>query len=495
MKKIRLTLLLMFIATIACAQAPVMEWEKCFGGSGHDYGRDIIQTSDGGYIAVGRIGSNDYDGIGNHSVSGGYTDAFVVKLSATYITEWIKCLGGSYDEYASSVLETSDHGFIMAGSAESNDGDVNDNHGDGGLMTKKYDGWIVKLDSSGEIVWKKCYGGTENDIIWKMISTHDGGYICMGNSHSNDGDIVNPEGLDKGWLLKIDSVGNIIWSQVYGGNIVTRFYDITPTSDGGFMIAGEKNWGDLVWFLKVDEVGVVEWEMDYETTDDYFRGITQLSDGSYIAVGWTYDFQICPYEVGLILKISESGVVEWRQQGTYCWSQYYTVKVISDGSIMVGGDAKNETNNYSDFLLIKMSDTGQVIWEQQYQETGREKLATFQQTTDQGFILVGSTTYPWTANHGGYDMWILKLSPETGIVEFDPTLQFQVYPNPTPSILNIQIDPALLNTPYKIYSITGQLVHSGNLTAETMQLNIESFTEGIYFLQIGSQTRKIVKIK
>ena len=133
----------------------------------------------------------------------------------------------------------------MAGSTLSNDGDVSGNHG-------ASDGWVVKLDSSGEIVWKKCYGGTENDIIWKMISTHDGGYICMGNSHSNDGDIVNPEGLDKGWLLKIDSVGNIIWSQVYGGNIVTRFYDITPTSDGGFMIAGEKNWGDLVWFLKVD---------------------------------------------------------------------------------------------------------------------------------------------------------------------------------------------------------------------------------------------------
>ena len=484
MKKNGLTFLFILIAAIANAQAPTIEWEKCFGGSSHDYGRDIIQTSDGGYIAVGSTLSNDYDAIGCHA----FYNIFVVKLSANYITEWTKCLGGSHYDYASSILETSDQGFILVGSTASNDGDVSGNHGG-------FDGWVVKLDNSGEIEWQKCYGGTSYDDPHTIIATNDGGYICMGNSNSNDGDIVNPEGINKGWLLKIDSVGNIIWSQVYGGNIVTRFHDITPTSDGGYMIVGEKNLGALIWFLKVDEVGVVEWEMDYETTDDIIYGITQLSDGSYIAVGWTYDYQICPYEVGLILKISESGVLEWRRQGTYCWSQYYTVKVISDGSVVVGGDAKNVTNNYPDFLLIKMSQTGQVIWEQQYQETGRETLASFQQTTDQGFILVGSTTYPWTANHGGYDMWILKLSPEVGIVELDPTLQFQVSPNPTPNILNIQIDPALLDTPYKIYSTTGQLVQSGNLTAETMQLNIESFTEGIYILQIGNQTQKIVKVR
>jgi len=124
-----------------------------------------------------------------------------------------------------------------------------------------------------------------------------------------------------------------------------------------------------------------------------------------------------------------------------------------------------------------------------------EYFSSFQQTADHGFILMSRTLSAWTGYHGGSDMWIAKLAPETGIVELDPTLQFQVYPNPTQNILNLQIDPALLDTPYKIYSTTGQLVHFGSLTAETMQLNMESFTEGIYILQIGNQTRKIVKIK
>ncbi|HOH23452.1 MAG TPA: hypothetical protein PLB61_08960, partial [Bacteroidales bacterium] len=116
MKAVKLTLLFILIATIANAQAPTIEWEKCFGGSGHDYGRDIIQTSDHGYIIAGRTASNDYDAVGNHSVSGGYADAFVVKLSATYTTEWIKCVGGSKSESAACVIETSDHGFIFVGS-------------------------------------------------------------------------------------------------------------------------------------------------------------------------------------------------------------------------------------------------------------------------------------------------------------------------------------------------------------------------------------------
>lgn len=497
MKAIRLTFLFMFISTIVSAQAPTIEWEKCFGGTSNDFGLDIIQTSDHGYIIAGITGSKDHDAVGNHSVFGGGFDAFVVKLSVTYTTEWIKCLGGSFDESANCILETSDHGFVVVGSAESIDGDVNDNHGDGGLFTKTFDGWVVKLDSSGEIEWKKCYGGTETDKLYKIISTHDGNYICIGNSNSIDGDIVNPEGVNKGWLLKIDSVGNIISSQVYGGNIQTRFYAITPTRDGGYLIAGEKIPGGFnvanAWFLKINEVGTVEWELDYGTINDIIFDVIQLSDGSFIAVGETLDTLTNIYTVGLVLKISESGLVQWRHQGTADYGRYTSVEVVSDNCFIVGGYSENVANNSSDFLLLKMSNIGNVIWEQYYGETGWEALYSFQQTVDQGFIITGATSYPWTGYHGRLDMWVVKLSPETGIVEHDPTLQFQVYPNPTQNILNLQFNPALLNTPYKIYSITGQLALSGNLTSETMQLNIESFTEGIYILQIGNQTRKIVK--
>ena len=160
MKGFKLTFLFILIAVITNAQAPVMEWERCFGGSSMDTGGNIIQTSDSGYIAVGGTMSNDYDVVCN--IYSQYSQAFVVRLSATYTTKWIKCLGGSHIDGLSSILETLDYGFILAGSTESNDGDVSDNHG-------KRDGWVVKLDNAGEIVWQKCYGGTETDIFNTQI--------------------------------------------------------------------------------------------------------------------------------------------------------------------------------------------------------------------------------------------------------------------------------------------------------------------------------------
>lgn len=242
-------------------------------------------------------------------------------------------------------------------------------------------------------------------------------------------------------------------------------------------------------------MGTIEWELDYGAIEDKISDVIQLSDGSYIAVGQTVD-SLTSLDVGLVLKISESGIVEWVQRGTNYWGQYTSVEAVSENCFVIGGyGVNNVANNSYDFLLIKMYNTGNIIWEQYYGGTNEDYLNSFQQTADQGFILSGFTSSNWSEFHGIYDMWIVKLSPETGIVEIDPTLQFQVYPNPTQNILNLQIDPSLLDSPYKIYSITGQLVLSGSITSETMQLDLESFTEGIYILQIGNQTQKIVKLK
>lgn len=487
MKTIKFTLLFIFIATIANAQVPAIEWEKCFGGTSYEFGSHIIQTSDGGYIAAGKTVSTDYDAVDNH---GGY-DVFVVKLSANSTTEWIKCLGGSYDESAHCIIETSDHGFILAGSTLSNDGDVSGNHG-------ASDGWVVKLDSSGEIEWQKCYGDTCNDVLHTIFPTDDGGYMCFGNIELSDQHLINPQIKRKGWALKIDSLGNVESSQTYGGTSRTSFNAVTPTRDGGYFIAGVKitDGSDVAksWFLKINEAGTFVWGRDYGIIEDTFYGVTQLADGSLIAVGKNlYDGEMTVViEKGIVLKFSESGTFRWRKEGTQLGTKYYSVAVVSNNHFVIGGHCPNTTDE--DIVLIKMTYSGNVVWQKYYGGENAEYFSSFQQTKDHGFILTARTFSQWTGYHGGSDMWIAKLSPETGIVELDPTLQFQVYPNPTQNILNIQIDPALLNTPYKVYSITGQLVLSGNLTAETMQLNLESFTEGVYLLQVGNQTQKIVKM-
>ena len=116
------------------AQAPEIQWQKSLGGLRDDKAYSIQQTSDGGYIVAGDTYSNNGDVSGNH----GSWDYWVVKLTSSGVIQWQKCLGGSSNDQASSIQQTSDGGFIVAGGTWSNDGDVSGNHGGEDI-------WIVKL--------------------------------------------------------------------------------------------------------------------------------------------------------------------------------------------------------------------------------------------------------------------------------------------------------------------------------------------------------------
>jgi len=467
------------------AQNPSIEWQKCFGGSFADYGNSIIQTSNDGFISVGYTQSFDFDAINNHSQT---NDAFVVKLSDNYSTEWIKCYGGSNSDNFNSVIETSDNYFLLSGITSSIDGDVTNNHGG-------TDGWVVKLDSSGEILWQKCYGGTgSSDVILKTIQINDGGFICAGYSNSNDGDVVNPEMITKGWILKIDSLGVVEWSKCYGDTIQNKFFDIIVSSDGGYFITGKKyltgfNVANL-WFLKINEVGTIEWEIDYGYYYEEIYSIKQLSDGSYIGVGETVD-SIVHLSTGLVLNISESGVLNWGQQGANYWGRYTSVDVVSDSCFVLGGYGINGANSSTDFLLVKMTNSGNIVWEQYYGGIHTEKLNSFQQTSDQGYVLTGITSSEWAGYYGDYDMWIVKLSAETGISENDPIINFQIYPNPTQNEIFVS---GVVPESVIVYDVMGKMVIT-KFDAETNKIDLKHLPDGLYILKIISDEGKVYSDK
>jgi hypothetical protein len=161
-----------------------IEWQEALGGSGFDYSNSIQQTSDGGYIVAGTSDSND----GDVSLNNGYEDYLVVKLTSIGNIEWQKSLGGSGRDYANSIQQTSGGGYIVAGSSVSNDGDVSGNHG---FAT---DYWVVKLTSLGAIDWQKALGGINNDYSYSIQQTSDGGYIVAGITYSIDGDVSGNNG-------------------------------------------------------------------------------------------------------------------------------------------------------------------------------------------------------------------------------------------------------------------------------------------------------------
>ncbi|MBN9384944.1 MAG: hypothetical protein J0H74_29585 [Chitinophagaceae bacterium] len=160
-----------------------IQWQKALGGTGNDQCFSVSATPDGGCIAAGSTASTD----GDVTVFHGATDAWVVKLSNTGAIQWQKELGGAYQDGAQSIQLTADGGYIMAGYAGSNDGDVSGNHV--GFAVGFRDFWVVKFSSSGTVQWQKCYGGNANETAFAIRATPDGGYLVAGDAESHDGDL------------------------------------------------------------------------------------------------------------------------------------------------------------------------------------------------------------------------------------------------------------------------------------------------------------------
>ena len=194
-----------FITSRNTSPPPPIAWQKSFGGTDTDIPNCIKQTTDGGYIVAGFSVSNDGDVVGKH----GFEDYWIVKMGANGDFQWQKSLGGSGDDEARSIEQTSDGGYIIAGTSTSNDGDVTGNHG-------YYDYWIVKLSSIGAIQWQKSLGGSGDDEASSIEQTPDGGYIVEGGAETADGDVAGNHAGGGCWIVKLNNIGTIQWQKIIG---------------------------------------------------------------------------------------------------------------------------------------------------------------------------------------------------------------------------------------------------------------------------------------
>jgi uncharacterized repeat protein (TIGR01451 family) len=228
-----------------------IQWQKSWGGSAGEFFRAIIQTSDGGFAATGRAESNDGDIVGNHNSH----DAWVVKMSATGVLQWQKCLGGSAYEQGYGIIQTQDEGFAIVSSTNSRDGDVDGLHG---YMD---DAWVVKLSATGVLQWQKCLGGTKSDGASAIVQTRDGEYIIAGGTSSEDGDVTDYYSNGDGWVVRLSAQGTLLWQKCLGGSASDQLNNVFLTPDGGYLLAGSvySNNGDVsgnhgisdIWLVKL----------------------------------------------------------------------------------------------------------------------------------------------------------------------------------------------------------------------------------------------------
>ena len=439
-------ILFFFGVSSVFAQAPMIEWQKCLGGSSNDNADCIRQTSDGGYIIVGTAYSSD----GDISVPKGNADWWIVKLDAMGSISWEKSIGGTSADLEPCVLQTADGGYVVAGSSLSSDGDVLGNHG-------FIDYLIIRLDLVGNIVWQKCLGGSALEQAYSIAQTADGGYVVTGLSSQPNGDVSVWHGGMDYWIVKLDSLANIQWEKSLGGSGDDWGKSTQQTSDGGYIVIGYSNSsdGDLsgnhgnndIWVVKLDSIGIIQWQNNFGGSDyEEAYSALQTTDNGYIIAGWSMssDGDISSSHGSAdywIIKLDSLGVMQWQKLlGGWAGEMAYSFQSTNDGGYVMLGSANSSGGDVSfnhgswDYWLVKMDSNGNIQWEKSLGGTGYEWAKFVQQTSDGGYVVAGwsmwSSDGDVSGNHGGADYWIVKLSPEgaplpISLLDFDakPTKQ------------------------------------------------------------------------
>ena len=272
-----------------------LQWSKTYGGSKDDRGQSVIQTTDGGYAVVGYAMSDDGDG----SLNQGFHDNWILRLDANGDILWEKSFGFSGHDHAYDIVQTSDGGLFFSGFL-----DVTSSGGEGNSRKKitSYaqhgvgEFWGIKLDADGNLLWRRYFGGTNNDRSFGAVEANDGGLVMIGASESDDFDISNPNGSYDVWVVKISAKGDLIWEKSFGGTGIDRAYDVVKTDEGAYVIVGEtfstdgdifKNNGESdAWLIKVSDKGDLLWERSFGGADfDAARGLATTSDGGFVIAG------------------------------------------------------------------------------------------------------------------------------------------------------------------------------------------------------------------
>lgn len=477
---------------------PVIEWQKCLGGSDVDHATSIQQTSDGGYVVAGRSLSINGDIFGNH----GGDDFWVAKLNNVGEKEWQKALGGSKHDWCYSIQQTSDGGYILAGFTESNNGNVSGNHGD-------IDYWVVKLNSVGAIQWQRALGGSLWDEAWFVQQTTDGGYIVAGGSNSLDGDVTGNHGAADFWIVKLGESGVIEWQKSLGGSMGEIAYSVRQTYDGGYIVTGAvgSDDGDVTgfhgstdyWVVKLSSSGDLEWQKALGTNSlDRANDVWPTSDGGYIVVGEVSanNGDVTGHHGGYdywVAKLNATGQIEWQKAlGGSSEEFARSVQQTADGGYVIAGATLSTNGDVQgndggvDFWVVKLTEEGSLQWQKTLGGIGGDWANSIHQTSDGGYIVAGYTTSndgDVSGFHGIQDYWVVKLSPESvGVGQTPSTMgQLEMFPSPAAGSIFIKTDSEGLALSVLITDLLGrelsrQRVLSGG------SIDISALPKGLYLL-------------
>lgn len=363
-------------------QAPSVGWAKSYGGSAYDGNK----FTPNGAVSICQMldGGSIVTGVTYSSdgqVKGyrGNGDIWVVKLDTKGKIKWQKCFGGSYLDFPKAIKQTSDKGFIIIGSTNSKDGNVS------GIHSGQTDAWLVKLDSLGNVMWQKCLGGSAADLGTGVAQTKDSGYYVACISLSTDGDVsgINNNGEDY-WIVRLDKNGVIKWQKVFGGKNTDEPTDIQQTYDGGCVVTGltSSKDGDVTGYLG----GPSDcWTIKLDSLGNI--NWEKCFGGSFVEQG------------GSVKQTLDSGYV------------------IASSTYSTDDDASGN-HGFWDDLIIKMDKNGDKLWSKCYGGSGLDQVQDLE-LSGSGCVFTAVSTSDdgeVSTNYGGNDYWVVKIDTIGNII-------------------------------------------------------------------------------
>ncbi len=421
-----------------------VDWQNSYGGTGWEELNEIIQTEDEGFLIGGITLSSQNGDISN--LNNGFVDYWLLKIDVDGNLIWEKNYGGTDEDRLWSFVPTYDRGILLVGNSNSNIGGDKTQPCVGGM-----DYWVIKVDSLGNKLWDKTYGGTEHDILYLVTKTKDGNFILAGQSYSNasgDKSENNRGDLDI-WVIKIDPLGNKLWDKTYGGNKAERIQGLVESPDGaivmaigsasdvGFDKSQPTQGGEDFWILKVDENGNKLWDKRFGgSKEEQPFALRTTLDGGYIVGGSTrsgISGDITSSNLGTaldeyteidywLIKLSEGGNLLWQQRfGGDSLDVLYDIQEDDLGNFFLGGVSNSTTNSIKtdtlfgdvDYWTCYIDKNGNKLWDQTFGGNRYDALTKILRVKGGGYLMGGHSSSPVSGNKttdtkGLNDFWLVK---------------------------------------------------------------------------------------
>ncbi len=386
-------ILLLVFASAALAAEGDSLWSRTYGGDSLDQANCIISSDDGGYLLAGEANTMSY-------LNG---DAYLVKVNAQGDTLWTHTYGGPLWDETNCVISSGDGGFMLAGLTV-------------GPMDRSYM-YLVKVNASGDTLWTRAYG-YPSTVGWRansIIPSGDGGFLLAGWFGGNLYQFM--------FLLKVNALGDSIWSHSYGQTGFWGAHSIIPFGDGGFLMAGDfVNDNSHMCLVKVNAQGDTLWTRIYGASFDNFGVATSVipsGDGGFLLAGYVNSPLTGSDDIYLV-KVNAWGDTLWtRTYGEYNRNEGANAIIpTADGNFLVAGYLQPSFPGPNDIYLVKVNPQGDTLWTRTYGGSGDESANSAIQASDGNYLVAGYTD---SYGAGGSDMWLVCVEGPSTAVEPNPS--------------------------------------------------------------------------